>query len=121
MICFCYFCFCHLGMAHNDPFFCANWAPEKQFLRSIFKRFYQLFFRTTGLQHKLLILIESPGIFHWKSEKKVKWVWSLGRNLGEIRSNVHSVHWDINPPQKHPSSFLPSPSLNLQTVQVPPF
>ena len=33
---------------------------------AIFKRFYQFFFRTTELQHKLLILIESPSIFHAK-------------------------------------------------------
>ena len=47
--------------------FCANWAQK-----TIFKRFYQLFFRTTGLQHKLLTLIESPNIFYWKSTKKSK-------------------------------------------------
>ena len=41
-------------------------GPQK----TIFKRFYQLFFRTNGLQHKLLKLIESPNIFNWKSAKK---------------------------------------------------
>ena len=31
----------------------------------------------------------------------------------------HNVHWGINPPQKHPfPSFLPSPHLNLETVQT---
>ena len=50
-----------LGMAHNYPFF-VQITPNK----TIFKRFYQLFFKTTGLQHNLLILIESPNIFHWK-------------------------------------------------------
>ena len=40
--------------------------------KTIFKRFYQLFFRTTGFQHKLLILIEFPNMFHWKSTKKSK-------------------------------------------------
>ena len=69
----------HLGVAHNDTFF-VQIGPKK-----IFKRFYQLFFRTNGLQHKLLILIESLNIFHWKSaKKKVNWVWSLGQNLGKL-------------------------------------
>ena len=36
------------------------------------KRFYQFSFRTTGLQRKLLILIDSSNIFHWKSAKKSK-------------------------------------------------
>ena len=41
------------------------------------------------MQHKLiLILIDSPNIFHWKSAKKVKWVWSVGQNLGQIWYNV---------------------------------
>ena len=32
----------------------------------------------------------SPNILHWKSDqpKKVKWVWYLGLNLGETRSNI---------------------------------
>ena len=37
---------------------------------TIFERFYQRFLRTAALQSKLLILIESPNIFHWKSAKK---------------------------------------------------
>ena len=48
------------------PFLC------KLVQKTIFKRFYQLFFRTNGLQHKLLILIESPNTFQWKSAKKSK-------------------------------------------------
>ena len=36
------------------------------------------------MQSKLLILIESPNIFHWKSAKYTKWVWSLRQNLGQI-------------------------------------
>ena len=70
MICFCYFCqnfFSALGMAHNDPFSVQIGSKE-----TILKRFYQLFFRTAGLQHKLWILIVSPNIFHWKSAKKSK-------------------------------------------------
>ena len=45
-------------------------------------RFYQLFLRLTGLEHKLL-LIESPN-FIGNQPKKVKLVWSLGQNLGQI-------------------------------------
>ena len=54
----------------------------------IFKRFYQFFYRIIELQHKSLILIEYPNIFYWKLTKKGKWVWSLGQNQKQIRSNV---------------------------------
>ena len=37
---------------------------------------------------KLLILTESPNIFHWNSVIKVKWVWSVEQNLGQIWYNV---------------------------------
>ena len=57
--------------------FCANWAQK-----TIFKRFYQLFFGTTGLQHKLLILIESSNIFHWKSAKENKVAVVFGAKYG---------------------------------------
>ena len=30
---------------------------------------------------------------------------------------LHSVHWGINPPQKHHPLFLAKPPLNQQTVQ----
>ena len=58
--------------------------------KTIFQRFYQLFFKTAGFQHKLLILIVSSNIFHWKSvkESKVGVVFALGQNLGQISSNV---------------------------------
>ena len=75
--------FSTLGVGHNDLF-----SVQIGFKKTIFKRFYQLFFRTAGLQHKLLILIVSPNIFHGKSAKKGKWVWSLGQNLGQSKSNV---------------------------------
>ena len=54
-----------MGVAHNDPFLVQIGSNK-----TILKRFYQLYFRTTGLQNKLLILIESPNIFHCKSAKK---------------------------------------------------
>ena len=68
MICFRYFCqklfFLLLGRAHNDPFVQIGGGggeSNKQFLIG----FSNIFRRTTGLQHKLLKLIESPKIFHW--------------------------------------------------------
>ena len=82
-----YFCqkklFFILDMTHPDPCF-AQVAPKY----NSFQRFYQNFFRTTGWKHKQLILIEYCNIFHWKSAKKAKWMWSNGQNEGQIRSNV---------------------------------
>ena len=63
-------------MAHNDPFI-GQIGPTKNFLRG----FTNFFFETTGLQDKLLTLIESPNIFHWK-------LWSVGQNLDQIWYNV---------------------------------
>ena len=65
-----------LGVAHTNPFF-VQVAPKK----SNFERFYQ-FFRTTGFQLKLLMLIESPNIFHWKSAKQNKVGVVLGTKFG---------------------------------------
>ena len=56
-----------LGVAYNDPF-----SVQIGSKKTIFKRFYQLFFRTAGLQHKLSILIVFPNIFPWKSAKESK-------------------------------------------------
>ena len=42
------------------------------------------FFRTTGFQLKLLTLIESPNIFHWKPTKRIKVGVLLGKNLSQI-------------------------------------
>ena len=84
MIWFCYFCKKNLsfvlGVAHNDSF-CAPVAPKN----GNFQRFYNFFFRTTVLQLKLLKLIKSTNIFHWKSEKVGV---ALGQYLCQIRSNV---------------------------------
>ena len=68
-----------VGVAHNDPIF-VKIGPKKR----IFKTFYQLFFRTAGLQQKLLILIKSPNTFHWKSAKKSK----VGVVSGKIETKV---------------------------------
>ena len=65
-------------MAHNDPFY-VQIGPKKQFLRG---------FTNYGLQHKLLILIESLNIFHGKSTKKSKVGVVFGQDLGQIRPNV---------------------------------
>ena len=98
MICFCYFCqkrsFSILGVTHNDPF-SVQIGSEKAF----FKRFYQLFFRTAGLQHKLLILIVSPNIFHWKSAKESKvgvvFVAKFGSNQVQCCEKKHrNCHFD---------------------------
>ena len=68
-------------MADNDPFL-VQIGPQK----TIFKRFYNIFFffffKTNGLQHKLLILTESPKIFQWKSAKKSKVGVVFGAKVG---------------------------------------
>ena len=46
---------------------------------AIFRDFSKKIFRTVGLQLKLLILIESPNIFHWKPAKKTK---KKGKKIG---------------------------------------
>ena len=64
-----------MGVAHSDTFF-AQVGPKND----NFYRFYQIIFRTTGLQLNLLILIKFSHIFHWKpAKKKTKWVWSWGK------------------------------------------
>ena len=63
---------------------------------AISRGFKQQISRTTGLQLKLLILIESPNIFHWTeaAKKKINKIKQnkmgvvLGQNLGQIRSNL---------------------------------
>ena len=61
---------------------------------AIFRDFSKKIFRTIGLQLKLLILIESPNIFHWKPAKKTKKKKEkklgvvLEQNLDQTRSNV---------------------------------
>ena len=54
----------------------------------IFRGFSKFFFRTTGFQLKLLMLIESSNIFHWKTGKKNQIGCGLWGNLGQVRSNV---------------------------------
>ena len=98
MICFCFFCqqklFFILGVGHNDLFFCKVGPKSK--LLEILPHFF--FFRTTGLQHKLLILIESPNIFHWKSAKKESGCSLFGAKFGQIRYNVvkKQRNWHFN-------------------------
>ena len=58
-----------LGVARTDPFFFHKLSPKM----AIFRRFGKIFSElATELQLKLLILIESPNIFHWKLPKKKK-------------------------------------------------
>ena len=73
MICFCYFC-------KNSFFFILG---EIKFLRG-----FTNFFSELLDSNKLLILIESLIIFHWKSAKKSKVIVVFEQNLGQIRSNV---------------------------------
>ena len=63
-------------MAHSEPI-SAQVGPKKMIIFRGFINFF--FYRTTGFQLKLLILIESPNIFHWKPAKKSNWVWSWGK------------------------------------------
>ena len=81
MICFCYLyqkkIFFILGVVHDDPF-----SMQIGSKKTIFQRFYQLFFRTAGFQHKLLILIVSSNIFHWKSVKESKVGVVFGEKIG---------------------------------------
>ena len=85
MICFCHFCkkknFVCVGCGPYQPLF-----SEFGHKNDNFYRFHQNILRTTGLQLKLLMLIESPNIFHWKPEKKMGVI--LVKNLGQISSNV---------------------------------
>ena len=63
-----------MGIAHGAPFL-RNFGQKIV----IFRGFTNFFFRTTRFQLKLLILIESLNIFHWKPAKKSKWVGSWGQ------------------------------------------
>ena len=47
-------------------------------------RGFSTFFRTTGFQLQLIILIESSNIFHWKPAKKSKVGVVSGQKLGQI-------------------------------------
>ena len=67
-------------MVHGDPNFAQ--VGQKMVLEVLATFFSEL------LDSYLLILIESPNIFHWKSAKKIKVGVALGQNLGQIRSNV---------------------------------
>ena len=66
-------------MAHNDPFF-VQIGSKKQFLRGFTNLFSELQDGNTSL---ILILMESPNIFCWKST--IKWVWSPGLNWVKFR------------------------------------
>ena len=66
-----------MGVARNDPFFVQIRTRKKQFLSGFIN-----FFITAELQRTLLILIESPNIFHWKSAKKRKVGVVLGKTFG---------------------------------------
>ena len=81
MICFCHFCkkiFCLFWVwPILIPFF-AQVGPKN----GNFCRFQQNIFRITGLQLKLLILIESPNTFNWKPVTKKQNGCGLGVKFG---------------------------------------
>ena len=66
-----------LCIACNDSFF-ANWAQKSNILEVL-----QCFFRITGVQHKLLILMKFPNRFHWKLAKKHKVDVVFGAKFGQ--------------------------------------
>ena len=65
MIYFCYFWEFFTGMAGTGPLFVQVGPPKIAISRG-----FTTYFKTTGLQLKLLVLIESPHMFHGKSAKK---------------------------------------------------
>ena len=59
--------------------FCANWAPK----------FFRLCIATNFFQnYRVATQVKFPDIFHWKSAIKGKWMWSMGQNFGQIKSNA---------------------------------
>ena len=83
MICFSYFCqkscFSFRAWPIMTPFL-RKLGPKIQFLRS----FTNFFWNYTGLQHKLLMLIESPNICDWKSTKESKLGVVCGAKFGTM-------------------------------------
>ena len=68
---------------------CFSYFYQKLSPKTLISRGFTNFFQKYWtVQHKLLILIESPNIFHWKLEKRKKVGVVLGQNLGQIRFNV---------------------------------
>ena len=72
-----------MGVAHADPFL-VQIGPKIAILEVLLN-----FFRTTGVQHKLLVLIKSHNIFNWKSE----WVWSWGPNKSNVVKKQKKWHY----------------------------
>ena len=72
-------------MAHADLFVVQIAPIQKK--KKIKLKVSPKFFRIAGLQQKLLILIESPNIFHWKLAKKESG-WGL---RGKVRAKLGPV------------------------------
>ena len=66
-------------MAGTGPLFVQVGPPKIAISRG-----FTTYFKTTGLQLKLLVLIESPNIFHGKTKKKNKVGVVMGKNLSQI-------------------------------------
>ena len=90
MIWFCYLC--------KKNFFSWAWPMGILFLHKLGQKMV-LFGGFSDFSHnywipqlKLLILIESLNIFHWKPAKKNQSGCCLGQNLGQIKSNVKKIY-----------------------------
>ena len=77
MICFCYFC---------SKICLLIWVWSIQFLEVL-----PIFFRTTGLQLNLLILIEFSNIFHWEAANNKKKDWVL--SWSEVWAKLGPMLW----------------------------
>ena len=76
-----------LFAAHPNPFFVRKLDPKIE----IFRVFTKFFFRTTRLQFKLLILIESPNIFHRKATSKTVYKTAYFQKFYFSKSQCHKI------------------------------
>ena len=117
MICFCYFCKKNylfiLGVAHGKPIF-AQVGPKN----GNFQGFQQFFFRTTGFQLKLLILIEFPNIIHRQSTKKKKVGVVFGAKFGPDQAQCCDKSIETSIINRFLSYFIGEYLLKLKAVVV---
>ena len=85
-------------------------------------------------EHPFSFFVEPEHVFSWGGSKFIYFIILLSSFLNPfarilrifislmVKKSLsrHSVHWGINPPQKHHPLFLAKPPLNQQTVQAPP-
>ena len=63
-------------------------GPKKQFLRGFINLFSELLDCSTSYSTLNSIQFNPLAYFIANQPKKVKWVWSLGQNLGKLAPNV---------------------------------